>query len=132
ALSAIIFGNIIHLIAFIMVWTSYFSTVISPLIYAYILLWIVLSILGYLFKIVPFLWWTHKYSSEIGKKSVPTLKQMMNEKAATPLFSLYILSVIIVFFALTFKIALLFNIGQFILSIVFITMMITILSVLKK
>jgi hypothetical protein len=132
ALSAIIFGNVIHLIAFIMVWTSHFSSVISPLIYAYILLWIVLSILGYLFKIVPFLWWTHKYSGEIGKKSVPTLKQMMNEKAATPLFSLYILSVIIVFFALTFKIALLFNIGQFILSIVFITMMITILSVLKK
>jgi hypothetical protein len=132
ALSAIGFGNAIHLIAFIMLWTNFFSTIISPLIYAYIFLWIILSILGYLFKIVPFLWWTHKYSSEIGKKAVPSLKQMMNEKIATPLFSIFILSVIIVFFALTFKIALLFKLGQFVLSIAFITMMITILSVLKK
>jgi hypothetical protein len=132
ALTAIGFGNIIHLLAFIMLWTSHFSTVIGPLIYSYLLLWIVLSILGYLFKIVPFLWWTYKYSSEIGKKAVPTLKQMMNEKVAAPLFGLFIFSVITVFFALTFKIAILFNLGQFLLSIVFITMMITILSVLKK
>ncbi|WML45056.1 hypothetical protein [Neobacillus sp. PS3-40] len=132
ALTAIGFGNAIHLIAFVMLWTSHFSSVISPLIYSYFLLWIVLSILGYLYKIVPFLWWTHKYSSEIGKKSVPTLKQMMNEKVAIPLFSLFILSVIIIFFAITFKIVLLFNIGQSLLSIVFISITISIISVLKK
>lgn len=132
ALTAIGFGNIIHLIAFIMLWTNHFSNVIGPLIYSYLLLWIVLSILGYLFKIVPFLWWTYKYSSEIGKRPVPSLKQMMNEKVAVPLFGLFIFSVIIIFFALTFKIALLFNLGQALFSIVFITMMITILSVLKK
>lgn len=132
ALAAILFGNIIHLAAFILVWTHCFSSVIGPLIYAYIMLWIVLSIVGYLFKIVPFLWWTFKYSKEMGKQSVPTLKEMMNEKLVPPLFSLFILGVLIVFSALTFKITLLFTIGQLILSVVLIMIAISIISVLKK
>ncbi|MDR6998122.1 hypothetical protein [Neobacillus niacini] len=132
ALAAIGFGNIIHLAAFILVWSQSFNSSIGPLIYAYIMLWIVLSIVGYLFKIVPFLWWTFKYSKEMGKQSVPTLKEMMNEKLVPPLFSLFILSVLIVFSALTFKIALLFTIGQLILSIVLIIIAINIISVLKK
>ncbi|WP_044732106.1 membrane protein [Geobacillus kaustophilus] len=43
--------------------------------------WIGFSIIGYLFKIVPFLWWTHRYSEKVGQQHVPTLKQMMNERA---------------------------------------------------
>jgi hypothetical protein len=81
---------------------------------------------------VPFLWWTHKYSKEIGKQSVPTLKEMMNEKMAVPLFFLFIISAIMVFFSLSFKVAILFNLGQLVLSIVFIMMSISIVSVIKK
>lgn len=132
ALVAILFGNLIHLAAFILLWTNSFQNFIGPMIYSYLLLWIVLSILGYLYKIVPFLWWTHKYSKEIGKQSVPALKEMMNEKVAVPLFFLYILSAILVFVSLSFKIAILFNVGQLVLSIVFIMMSISILSVIKK
>lgn len=132
ALSAILFGNLIHLAAFILVWTNNFPNYIGPLIYGYLFLWIILSILGYLYKIVPFLWWTHKYSNGIGKQSVPTLKEMINEKMAVPLFFLYILAAIIVFFALTFHVVILFNIGQLVLSLVFIMMSLSILSVVKK
>lgn len=132
ALTAIGFGNLLHLTVFILLWTNHFSALIGPLVYAYLLLWIVLSILGYLYKIVPFLWWTYKYSTQIGKQSVPALKEMMNEKVSTPLFVIFIVSVVIVFTALAWKIAILFTIGQFILSIVFITMAINIISVLKK
>ncbi|MDP4154917.1 MAG: hypothetical protein Q8929_04695 [Bacillota bacterium] len=132
ALVAILFGNLIHLAAFILLWTNSFQNFIGPMIYSYLLLWIVLSILGYLYKIVPFLWWTHKYSKEIGKQSVPALKEMMNEKVAVPLFFLYILSAILVFVSLSFKIAILFNVGQLVLSFVFIMMSISILSVIKK
>jgi hypothetical protein len=132
ALLAILFGNLIHLAAFILLWTNSIQNFIGPMIYSYLLLWIVLSILGYLYKIVPFLWWTHKYSKEIGKQSVPALKEMMNEKIAVPLFFLFILSAITVFFSLSFKVAILFNVGQLILSIVFIMMSISILSVVKK
>lgn len=131
-LAAIGFGNIIHLTAFIFVWFNGFNTIIGPLIYTYLLLWIVLSISGYLYKIVPFLWWTYKYSKEIGKHSVPTLKQMMNERIVLPLFSMFIFSVVLVFCGLAFKIALLFTVGQFIVSICFLLLSISILSVLKK
>lgn len=132
ALVAIGFGNVLHLAAFIMLWNPEFSTLAGPLIYAYLLLWIVLSIVSYLYKIVPFLWWTYKYSKEIGKNKVPSLKEMMNEKIVIPLFSLFIIAILAVFCALTFHITILFNIGQFILSIVFIIIVFSILSVLKK
>lgn len=42
----------------------------SPLIslvYLYLMGWVSLSIMGYLFKIVPFLWWTHKYGDQAGQ-----------------------------------------------------------------
>jgi hypothetical protein len=132
ALVAIGLGNAIHLAAFIMLWTRDLSTQAGPLIYTYLLLWIVLSIVSYLYKIVPFLWWTYKYSKQIGKSKVPSLKEMMNEKIVTPLFSLFIIAVLIVFCALVFKTAIFFNIGQFILSIVFIIIAMSILSVIKK
>jgi hypothetical protein len=132
SLIAIGFGNIIHLAALLLLFGHNFATLVGPLVYSYLLLWIVLSIVGYLYKIVPFLWWTFKYSKEMGKRKVPTLKEIINEKNVVPLFSLFIGAVFIVFFSLIFKIALLFNIGQFILSIVFIIIAFSILYVLKK
>jgi hypothetical protein len=132
ALVAIGLGNIIHLAAFILLWSNHFTTFAGPLVYTYIMLWIVLSITSYLYKIVPFLWWTYKYSKEIGKSKVPSLKEMMNEKIVIPLFSLFIAAILLVFCALVFKIAILFNIGQFILSVVFIIIAASILRVLKK
>jgi hypothetical protein len=66
----------------------------SWLIFLYIMGWIVFSILGYLYKIVPFLWWTHKYSERIGKEKVPSLKEMINEKLSVYLFAGFIISVI--------------------------------------
>lgn len=132
ALVAIGLGNIIHLAAFISLWSNQNSALVGPFIYLYLLLWIVLSIMGYLYKIVPFLWWTYKYSKEIGKKSVPSLKEMMNESIVVPLFSLFVIAVFAVFFSIFFKTILIFNIGQFILSSVFILIAISILKVLKK
>ncbi|MDQ1145310.1 hypothetical protein QE429_002137 [Bacillus sp. SORGH_AS 510] len=131
-LVAIGLGNIIHLAAFILLWTKDITALAGPLIYLYIFLWVVLSISGYLYKIVPFLWWTYKYSKEIGKSAVPTLKDMMNEKVVVPLFLLFILSTLTVFVSLVLKVTILFNIGQLFLSVIFILMACSILNVLKK
>ena len=49
--------------------------------------------LGYLYKIVPFLVWTHKYSEKVGKEKVPTLKEMMNEKLGVILYRLFTISI---------------------------------------
>ncbi|MEH7113413.1 hypothetical protein V7124_13660 [Neobacillus niacini] len=132
AIVAIGLGNIIHVAAFISLWSQDSSTLIGPLVYLYLMLWIVLSIMGYLYKIVPFLWWTYKYSKEIGKQAVPSLKDMMNEKIVVPVFTLFIIAVIAVFLSIIFKAILLFNIGQVILSIVLIVIALSILKVLKK
>lgn len=132
ALVAIGLGNIIHLAAFIALWSEHNAALMGPFIYLYLLLWIVLSIMGYLYKIVPFLWWTYKYSKEIGKKSVPSLKDMMNEKIVVHLFTLFVIAVFAVFFSIVFETILIFNIGQFVLSLVFILISISILKVLKK
>jgi hypothetical protein len=42
--------------------------------------WVYFTIIGYLSKIVPFLWWTFKYGSHVGKEKVPLLHQMIDEK----------------------------------------------------
>lgn len=58
-------------------------------VYLYFLVWINGSVLSYMSKIVPFLWWTHRYSSQIGKPGVPTLAQLLPEKHVSALlFSL--------------------------------------------
>ncbi|MED3625040.1 hypothetical protein [Neobacillus thermocopriae] len=132
ALVAIGFGNLIHLTALILLLIRQFENLAGPIIYTYILLWIVLSIVGYLYKIVPFLWWTHKYSKDIGKTKVPTLKEMMNEKIISPILFLFIVNVFIVFFAIIFKQTIFFTIGQFLLSITFIIFAISIVNVLRK
>jgi hypothetical protein len=42
--------------------------------------WVAITILGYLSKIVPFLWWTHKYGTLAGNQKVPTMGQLLAEK----------------------------------------------------
>ncbi|MCT2536650.1 hypothetical protein NC661_19820 [Aquibacillus koreensis] len=61
----------------------------SWLIFLYIVCWVMFSILGYLYKIVPFLWWTFKYSNQVGKANVPLLKDMINEKLGVILFGVF-------------------------------------------
>lgn len=92
---AIFIGLVIHVAAFIFsVIGITNATVWSWLILLYLVGWIIFSILGYLYKIVPFLWWTHTYSDRIGKEKVPTMAEMINEKLSVILFILFMISFI--------------------------------------
>lgn len=51
--------------------------------YLYLLLWVNGSVLSYMSKIVPFLWWTHRYSNQMGKPGVPAMAQLLPEKSYT-------------------------------------------------
>jgi hypothetical protein len=42
--------------------------------------WVSLTILGYASKIVPFLWWTHKYGKLAGRPGTPLMAGMLSEK----------------------------------------------------
>jgi hypothetical protein len=132
ALLAIVFGESIHLLAFIAAISDQFGSYVGPLMVAYLLMWIAFSIIGYLYKIVPFLWWTHKYSNVIGKKDVPALKDMINERFALPLFITFIIGVFIVSISLVLNIGFLFYLGQSLVTIAAIAFGLTIFAVMKK
>src|SRR5690625_158044 len=95
SLLAILNGLVLHILALLFSITGMNSQIgWGWLTFLYIMCWIIFSILGYLYKIVPFLWWTHKYSGKIGKENVPTLKEMIDEKRSVILFVLFIVGVV--------------------------------------
>ena len=48
--------------------------------WVYLYGWVAMTILGYLSKIVPFLWWTHKYGPLAGKAKVPVMNDLINDR----------------------------------------------------
>ncbi|WP_188208271.1 NfeD family protein [Alkalibacillus aidingensis] len=80
---AIYFGWVTHIVALIISLLGLGNAFIwGWLVYLYLMTWVIFSILGYLKKIVPVLWWTLKYSDRVGKeKDIPTIKDLVNEKA---------------------------------------------------
>ncbi|WP_164215149.1 hypothetical protein [Virgibacillus sp. YIM 98842] len=104
----------------------------SWLVFLYIMGWIVFSILGYLYKIVPFLWWTHKYSERIGKEKVPTLKEMINERLSVILFIGFSVSVIGLTAGALWQIGSIVFIFQGLLAITSLAYVLSIIMVLVK
>lgn len=132
ALLSISFGLLMHLIAVISAFLNTLAAVAGPLLFLYLLSWIAFSIIGYLYKIVPFLWWTHKYSKVIGKKAVPSLKDMMNERIAVPLFGLFLGAALLISIGLMFNLSIVYLSGQTLLSLAAIIFCGTVASVIKK
>ncbi len=112
SLIAIAMGLVIHFFAMILSFLPGYYEFYGVLIFLYILLWIAGSILGYLYKIIPFLWWTHRYSKLIGKRDVPTLKQMIDEKIAIPIFTGFVAGCLIIVLSIATGQLLIFSIGQ--------------------
>ncbi|SMF90693.1 hypothetical protein SAMN05661091_5189 [Paenibacillus uliginis N3/975] len=50
------------------------------MLWSYLYGWVAVTIMGYLSKIVPFLWWTYKYGPKAGKAKVPTMAQLLPER----------------------------------------------------
>lgn len=57
------------------------QSLIVFILWAYLYGWVGVTILGYMSKIVPFLWWTYKYGPQAGKGKVPTMAQLLSEKS---------------------------------------------------
>ncbi|MGM7683832.1 hypothetical protein ACSVDA_16970 [Cytobacillus sp. Hm23] len=132
SLLAILNGFLIHLVAMII---SFFPSLyhwFPTLILLYIIAWIVLSIMGYLYKIVPFLWWTHRYSKEIGKESVPTLKDMINEKMSIPTFLAFLISIVVIALSIIVKSVPLYTISQLVMLLTTATFCFSIGNVIRK
>jgi hypothetical protein len=132
ALFAIVCGAVIHLAAVVSSASSMLSKMSGPIIFLYFIAWIAFSIIGYLYKIVPFLWWTHKYSKEIGKQKVPSLKDMIDEKMALPLFLMFIVGAVSLTASFAAKLLFLFYIGQGLILVAAILFSFTIAKVVIK
>lgn len=132
SLVAISIGWFIHLVAVILSFITISPFAFGVMIYLYIFGWVVFSIIGYLYKIVPFLWWTYKYSKEMGKPNIPTLKELMNEKLGTKLFVLFLISLIGLILSFSFKLAVLYTITQSLLAITTIIYSFTVIKIITK
>lgn len=133
SLTAIANGFMIHILAALFVIFGYNSyEAWSWLIYLYITTWILFSILGYLYKIVPFLWWTHKYSDKIGKEKVPTLKDMMNIRLGVILYWLFIVSTVGIIISVSLQSGIMLMIFQGLFSLTSVIYVVSIIHVLIK
>lgn len=132
SLVGILFGLLIHLFSFIFSIVMPTPFAFGVLILLYILGWIVFSIIGYLIKIVPFLWWTHRYSDKVGKENVPALKDMMNEKINN--FILILMPIALASLLLSFVVQspFLFLISQGLLTGLAVIFSLAIIQVLKR
>lgn len=50
--------------------------------WVYLSCWVSFTVLGYVSKIVPFLWWTHKYGKQAGRPGTPVLADLLDERKA--------------------------------------------------
>lgn len=132
ALFAIGCGWAIHLAAFFTALFGVFSKAVGAILYLYIFLWIAFSIIGYLYKIVPFLWWTAKYSKEIGKKDVPALKDMIDDRKAVPVFTGFVIGIFGVIISIMIKNVQVFITGQIIFTLACIAFCLAIVKVVTK
>jgi hypothetical protein len=79
--------------------------------------WVALTILGYMSKIVPFLWWTHKYGALVGKVPTPSLSQMVNERYVRAFLHLTGTAMLVLILGLSFSWPVVVMIGGCVLSI---------------
>lgn len=103
-----------------------------PLVYLVIVGWIAMTILGYLYKIIPFLWWTYKYGNVIGKQETPKLKEMIHEKRGKLWLGSLFVAVVINTIAVTFGMVGLGWIGQSLYFIIGFVYVLELMLVLRK
>jgi len=132
SLLSILFGLLLHLFGFLLSLFPGHYSLFGLLIYVYLFSWIVFSIIGYLYKIVPFLWWTHRYSKVIGKSNVPTLKQMINDRLSNPIFTFFIIGVAGIVGGSLLKNINLFYISQLLIIVAVLVFAIVIINVVRK
>ncbi|AMQ19820.1 MULTISPECIES: membrane protein [unclassified Geobacillus] len=131
SLSAIVIGLGLHVAAFAAIVVGS-GRLLGIIVYLFIVGWILFSIIGYLLKIVPFLWWTHRYSEKVGQQHVPTLRQMMNERAVTVQCRLWLFALALAAVALAVASVPLFAITQVLLAGLSVAFAGTILTVFRK
>lgn len=61
----------------------------------YLLGWITFTVMGYAYKIVPFLVWSRRYSKRAGQGKVPLIADLVNLKLSKPVFVTFAVGVVV-------------------------------------
>ncbi|OGX61522.1 MAG: hypothetical protein A2189_06490 [Paenibacillus sp. RIFOXYA1_FULL_44_5] len=79
--------------------------------WSYLWGWVALTVLAYLSKIAPFLWWTHKYGPRVGKVKTPTMADLIPDRFIHLGLSLISVSLLILLTGLSVNQNMLISIG---------------------
>lgn len=95
----------------------YQPNIIMILGWIYLWGWVAITILAYLSKIVPFLWWTHKYGPHVGKKRIPTMAELIDDRYVQYGLSVIVISLLVLISGLGWSQPYLIAIGGCFLSL---------------
>lgn len=104
----------------------HFLTAISVF---YLFGWVGITILGYLSKIVPFLWWTFCFGDRVGKEEIPSLHNMIDENKIFIRLIFVCISIVLLALAIFLQLSTLLFIAQICLGLSLIYYFIHILAV---
>ncbi|MFN4307588.1 hypothetical protein [Sulfurihydrogenibium azorense] len=106
-------------LSFLFIPTGFFGLFHSIQLFAVILFLGFLGLLVYssLYKIVPFLTWFHRFSSLVGKVSVPTLSQMLPKNLPSIHLIIHSFSVIVISLGIILKQDFVISLGTFLLFV---------------
>ncbi|WP_110945225.1 heme-copper oxidase family protein [Paenibacillus phocaensis] len=86
--------------------------------WVYLSCWVSFTVLGYMSKIVPFLWWTHKYGKQAGRPGTPVLADLLDERKANLGLTLILCANLTVLAGVVLGSQLVIAVGGVVLSIV--------------
>jgi hypothetical protein len=93
------------------------SPIIVLLGWTYLWGWVAVTILGYLSKIAPFLWWTHKYGPQIGKAKIPTMAQLIDDRKVNIGLASIVTALVLLLLGIGFSLPWLMTVGGCALSL---------------
>lgn len=78
-------GNAVIMVMLVIVSAIFPSFVLSTrmaVVFGWLYLWgwVGLTVLAYLSKVLPFLWWTHKYGGRVGQGKIPTMADLIDDR----------------------------------------------------
>lgn len=86
--------------------------------WVYLGCWVSFTVLGYVSKIVPFLWWTHKYGKQAGKPGTPVLADLLEDRKVNLGLTLILCANLTVLMGLVLGSSLVVLLGGAVLSVV--------------
>lgn len=78
--------------------------------------WVGGTMLAYLSKIIPFLWWTYKYGSRAGKEKVPTMAELIDDRKVHVLLAAIFASLFVLLIGFGWNIPLVMALGGSLLA----------------